>query len=219
MKNLNWRALVGVLLILFGSIALLQALKVVTLKGDLWSWAFAAIFLVAGVIFLNTFVQDSKNNWWAAIPGCTLAGLGAMIALQNIPGFISQIAVMIFLGAIGLSFILILLVQRSFWWALIPGGVMLSVALLVGLSFLPGFNSPWLMFLGFAATFAAVALYTRRPGEGFFHWAWIPALVFVVLGGLMSLESFTLMRYILPAGLLLLGGFFVWRSLKAGQSS
>jgi len=217
MKTLNWRAIVGVLLILFGSIALLDALHVVTLQGDIWSWVFAGIFLLAGLIFLYVYIQNAKANWWAAIPGCTLAGLGVMMALMNIPGFIEELAVMIFLGSIGLAFILVLLAQPTFWWAIIPAGVMISVALLVGLSFLPGFDSPWLMFLGFAATFAVIALYTRKPGEKF-HWAWIPALVFVVLGGLMGLESFEALKYILPAGLLLLGGYFIWRSLKSGQA-
>ena len=70
------------------------------------------------------------------------------------------------------------------------------------------------MFFGFAATFAAVALYTRQPGEKF-HWAWIPCLVFIVLGGLMGLESFSLLKFILPAALLLAGGYFILRSAKA----
>ena len=215
MKTVSWRALVGVLLILFGSIALLQALDVISLQGNLATWIFAAIFILAGLIFLYVLLQAPKSNWWAAIPGCTLAGLGMMMALVNIPNFIEEIGVGIFLASIGLSFIIILLIQRTFWWAIIPGGVMISIALLVGLSFIEAFNSPWLMFFGFAATFAAIALYTRQPGEKF-HWAWIPALVFVVLGGLMGLNKFELLKFILPAALLVGGGYFIWRSLKAG---
>jgi|APMed6443717190_1056831.scaffolds.fasta_scaffold49664_2 hypothetical protein len=215
MKTVSWRALVGVLLILFGSIALLQALDVISLQGNLATWIFAAIFILAGLIFLYVLLQAPKSNWWAAIPGCTLAGLGVMMALVNIPNFIEEIGVGIFLASIGLSFIIILLIQRTFWWAIIPGGVMISIALLVGLSFIEAFNSPWLMFFGFAATFAAIALYTRQPGEKF-HWAWIPALVFVVLGGLMGLNKFELLKFILPAALLVGGGYFIWRSLKAG---
>jgi len=215
MKTVSWRALVGVLLILFGSIALLQALDVISLQGNLATWVFAAIFILAGLIFLYVLLQAPKSNWWAAIPGCTLAGLGVMMALVNIPNFIEEIGVGIFLASIGLSFIIILLIQRTFWWAIIPGGVMISIALLVGLSFIEAFNSPWLMFFGFAATFAAIALYTRQPGEKF-HWAWIPALVFVVLGGLMGLNKFELLKFILPAALLVGGGYFIWRSLKAG---
>jgi len=215
MKTVSWRALVGVLLILFGSIALLQALDVISLQGNLATWIFAAIFILAGLIFLYVLLQAPKSNWWAAIPGCTLAGLGVMMALVNIPNFIEEIGVGIFLASIGLSFIIILLIQRTFWWAIIPGGVMISIALLVGLSFIEAFNSPWLMFFGFAATFAAIALYTRQPGEKF-HWTWIPALVFVVLGGLMGLNKFELLKFILPAALLVGGGYFIWRSLKAG---
>ncbi len=215
MKTVSWRALVGVLLILFGSIALLQALDVISLQGNLATWIFTAIFILAGLIFLYVLLQAPKSNWWAAIPGCTLAGLGVMMALVNIPNFIEEIGVGIFLASIGLSFIIILLIQRTFWWAIIPGGVMISIALLVGLSFIEAFNSPWLMFFGFAATFAAIALYTRQPGEKF-HWAWIPALVFVVLGGLMGLNKFELLKFILPAALLVGGGYFIWRSLKAG---
>jgi hypothetical protein len=215
MKSINWRAIVGVMLILFGSLALLQALDFVHLQGNLASWIFAAIFILGGLIFLYVLMQAPKTNWWAAIPGCTLAGLGLMLALINIPNFIEQIGAGIFLASIGLSFIIILLIQRTFWWAIIPGGIMISVALLVGLSFIDSFNSPWLMFFGFAATFAAIALYTRQPGEKF-HWAWIPALVFIILGGLMGLEKFELLKFILPAALLLVGGYFILRSLKAG---
>jgi hypothetical protein len=215
MKNINWRALVGVMLILFGSLALLQALDVVHLEGGLASWIFAAIFILGGLIFLYVLLQSPKENWWAAIPGCTLVGLGLMIALANIPNFIEEIGVGIFLASIGVSFIIILLIHRTFWWAIIPAGVMISVALLVGLSFINGFDSPWLMFFGFAATFAAIALYTRQPGEKF-HWAWIPALVFIILGALMGLDQFRALNYILPVALFVFGGYFIWRSLKAG---
>ena len=215
MKNLSWRAIVGVLLILFGSIALLEALDLVHLEGNLATWIFAGIFLLAGLIFLYVLIQSPKTNWWAAIPGCTLAGLGAMIALVNIPNFIEEIGVGIFLASIGVSFIIILLIERSFWWPIIPAGIMISIALLVGLSFIEAFDSPWLMFFGFAATFGAVALYTRKPEEKF-HWAWIPALVFVILGGLMGLDKFELLKFILPVALLLVGGYFILRSLKAG---
>lgn len=215
MKTISWRAIVGVLLILFGGIALVNALGLVKLEGDLAGWIFAGIFVLSGAIFLYVLAQSPKTNWWAAIPGCTLAGLGIMIALVNIPGFIEEIGVGIFLASIGLAFLIILLVQRTFWWAIIPAGVMFSVALLVGLSFIESFDSPWLMFFGFAATFAAIALYTRQPEEKF-HWAWIPALVFVILGGLMGLEKFELLKFLLPAALVLGGGYFIWRSLKAG---
>jgi hypothetical protein len=73
MKSINWRAIVGVMLILFGSLALLQALDFVHLQGNLASWIFAAIFILGGLIFLYVLMQAPKTNWWAAIPGCTLA--------------------------------------------------------------------------------------------------------------------------------------------------
>lgn len=214
MKTISWRAILGVLLILFGSVALLQALDVITLQGDISAWIRAAIFILGGLIFLYVLLQAPQTNWWAAIPGFTLAGLGVMLALTNIPNFIEKIGVGIFLASIGASFLVVLLINRSFWWAIIPAGIMVSIALLVGLSFLPGFDSPWLMFFGFAATFGAVALYTRQPNERF-HWAWIPALVFVILGGLMGLNQFEMLKFILPLAMLVGGGFFVWRSLKA----
>lgn len=162
MKTISWRAILGVLLILFGSVALLQALDVITLQGDISAWIMAAIFILGGLIFLYVLLQAPQTNWWA----------------------------------------------------IIPAGIMVSIALLVGLSFLPGFDSPWLMFFGFAATFGAVALYTRQSNERF-HWAWIPALVFVILGGLMGLNQFEMLKFILPLAMLVGGGFFVWRSLKA----
>jgi hypothetical protein len=208
MKWLESRILWGGLLILGGILFLLQNLGILEL-GDLF-WAL--LLGLAGVFFLSVFFQN-RSNWWALIPGFTLLGVAVLVATSWLaPRVASVWGGSIVLGSIGLSFLVIYLLERKNWWAIIPTGVMLSLAIITGLGeIMPNLDTGGIFLLGLGATFALLALLPSPEGK--MKWAWIPAGVLALIGlSIMAAEG-QLINYILPLVLILVGGFMILRIL------
>ena len=131
MRRIESRILWGTLLLVIGA-----ALLINNLTGwldrrpvDLWS----VLFAVAGVGFIGAFISHRKN-WWAAIPGFTLLGIALLIALERLwPAASGDWEATLVTGGMALAFLLIYITRRELWWALIPGGAILTITLMVGL--------------------------------------------------------------------------------------
>jgi len=208
MRRLSTRIILGLLLVAAGTLFLLQSLGVISEVGrGLW----AAAFAVGGVAFLSVFLTE-RVNWWAIIPGFTLLGLAALIALEPLLGGATA---SLFLGSIGLAFLAIRLVKPDYWWAIVPAGAMLAVALVVGLA-------PWIQgaalggafLLGLALTFAL--LYLLPPPEQRFGWALIPAGVLGLLGVLLIAVSSEIFAYVWPVLLIVAGVILLIRLIRGG---
>ena len=117
--------IIGILLVLFGVLSLLQNLGMAGFVGVLvWGAAFGA----GGAIFLYFFLKHDAY-WWASIPAGALLGIAMTIGAEKLlPWLPDGIVGAIFLGMLGLGFLAIVLMNRSRWWAIIPGGALLSVA-------------------------------------------------------------------------------------------
>jgi hypothetical protein len=207
MKWLESRILWGALLIIGGVLFLLQNLNIFEF-GDLF-WA--ALFFLACLFFVSLYRQD-RANWWALIPGFVLFGVGAQIAVGRLfPQAANILGGLLVLGSAGLGFVLIYLLDRENWWAIIPGGVMLTLGVVSAIDeALPGVGTGGVFFLGLGATFALVALVPTKSGP--MKWAWIPAGVLLVMGALILATAEKMMAYIGPAGLILVGGFLILRT-------
>ena len=207
-KWLESRLFWGVVLIVAGVLFLLQNLFGVQLGGIFWS----AIFVLGGLFFLSIYFTE-RANWWAIIPGFTLVGIGLNVGLGAIfPAVENILGGAIVLGSIGLSFLVIYLLNRDFWWALIPAGVLLTLTVIIPLeSFLTEFGFISLFFLGMALTFAVVALIPSPEGK--MKWAWIPAAILGVMGIIFGAFSGAFMAYLTPLILILGGGFLIYRAL------
>lgn len=207
-RNLN--ALWGLLLIGLGILYLLQNFGV--LDGLEFIWP--VLFVVAGVAFLFVFFTN-RAHWWALIPGFTLLGLaataGSQLLLSEFPGEWSGA---IFLGAIGLSFWAVYLARRENWWAIIPGGVLLTLATVTGVSdIMAEMGTGSVFFLGLAVTFALVFLATHM------RWALIPAAALAVMGVLLIIGLENLINFIWPIALILAGLFLIIRVLRPSRSN
>jgi hypothetical protein len=203
MKSVNWQALVGLALLLFGGLFLLQTLNLLPQGGWMWS----VPFIAGGGAFLVVLTRG-RQNWWAAIPGIVLVFLGALIALSElVPGFSDNIGGAFFLGGIALAFLVVYLMDRSNWWAIIPMGVLSTLVVVTLLDNISGFETGSVFFLGLAFTFALVAILPN--GEGRMSWPWIPALVLFALGGLLSIGAESMMAYVFPAALILVGVYML----------
>lgn len=213
MKWFNWRVVVGAVLVLFGGLYLLQSFGVIPgrpgqFEGQAWGIFFGVLFLVVGVSFLPLVFQDRLKNWWAVIPGLTLIGLGLLILIEMLwPGDHPWVAAL-FLGGIGLSFLVVYLLDRSRWWAIIPAGVLLSLTVLIAVAD-EGIWPVIVLFGGMAVTFGAVAL-TAKAGDPSRAWAWYPAGILALLAVIFGATSEPLPGIIWPilliaAGLVLVG--------------
>jgi hypothetical protein len=211
MKLLISRTFWGVVLVLGGILLLLESLDI--FHGDEIFWM--AFCGVVGLLFLAVLITN-RWAWWAVIPGVILLSITTTIGLATFTTLPGSISGAIMLGGIGLSFFLVYLIQRIHWWALIPGGVMGTFAVV---SLLSNGTTEYLtgtvFFFGLGLTFVMVAILPNPIGR--MYWAWIPAVVLLLLAAVLLAGVESLINYIWPIALLLAGLFLIWRSFRDGK--
>ncbi len=209
MKDVQWRVVAGVLLVVVGALLLLQTFDVFDF---LWDAAWAVLLFVGGASFLFVYVTQPRN-WWAVIPGMALLGLGATVGL-DIVGLGSLLGGGLFLAALSVAFWLVYLRGREHWWAIIPGGVLATLAMVAGVDDIaPWIETEGLFFLGLALTFALVYLLPGLGGRQ--TWALIPAGVLFAIGVIVTLATSSLLSVMWPAVLIAVGIVLVYRALRA----
>lgn len=197
----------GILLIAAGVVSLLDNLDVITLD---WEMLIGPMFGIGGIIFLLVFILNT-DEWWALIPGFVLVGIGIIIFMsQSLDSMVDRWGGAVFLGLLGVAFIFIYATHREHWWAIIPGGVLITLA---GVTALPPGNDliGGVFFLGLAITFGLLYLLPKPAGR--LKWALYPAGILLIVGLLVVLGVTNLTRYVLPVVLLAAGGFFIYRAL------
>jgi hypothetical protein len=209
-KHMRWlasRVFWGILLIAGGIIFLLQNLNLIAFGDLFWTVAFGLV----GLAFLSVFLSD-RRQWWALIPALVLFAIGAVILIDfAFPAVSGQLVGLIFLGGIGLSFILVYLVNRENWWAIIPGGVMLTLAVVTLVSnTASGFDTGGIFFLGIGLTFAVLGILPTQQGQ--LRWAFIPATVLILMGLILMAAFSSLVNYIWPVVIILVGLYLIFRT-------
>jgi hypothetical protein len=230
MRSVRWTIFTGVGLILVGLLLLLDALHLPFWRDLLWP----VIFGIGAIAFLTVFAR-SRESWWAAIPGFVLLGLCLTTALSRFwPGAGDVPASLFFLCLAG-GFGAVHLRDRDNWWALIPAGVMLTLAVVVALPpQMDGMPSASILFLGLAATFMILASVplksTRKTGDPLsdptvdrrMWWPLIPGTVLGAMGVVFALQAATLLpaaNYLTPLALLLAGIILVVHSMRTRTHS
>lgn len=182
------------------------------------SHVLGGLFAATGIAFVVAYLSEPRQRWWAIIPGCTLLGLSGLLILSSLPGGIgSAIGAPVFLASISLAFFIVFLSGAERWWALIPAGVMASVATvtLVELLHWPVDGGVVMMF-GLAAAFGLVSLIETPSGK--MRWALVPAGVLFGVGLLILSASVHMMRWLWPLAIIAVGLGFVAKSLtRSGQ--
>jgi len=166
----------AVVLILGGGFLLAQNLHLIgqQFQPSIWTVLLGGL----GLLFLLDAIITLGEDWWAFIPGCVLLGVAATIWLgqQDIKGeWIGSLM----LFSIALPFLLIYVVKRgTFWWALIPGGILTVIAVIPILALgAPGEVIGTFVMWVIAIAFFIVYLANRRN-----WWALIPGGVMFVVG-------------------------------------
>jgi hypothetical protein len=166
----------GLLLIGAGAMALGQQMGYIDQFSDpqLWIWTFALISAIAIV----EYVLSSFKQWGWLFPAGVFGGLAVTIALATNNVDTAAVATPLFVGLI-LPFAAAYLSDRAQnWWALIPGGVMLFLALVTLLVDSTGGEWVGALFLFMiAGTFLIVYLNNKTR-----TWAVLVAYITGVLG-------------------------------------
>jgi len=170
---------VGLVLLLIGGGILAGNLFGSTMTGPIIMFSFAFIFF--------SLLLWSKKNWWAILPGGLLLS-GGIAATLDVLAPDSKITGSIFLFTLAAAFFLIAVLARGNWWAILPGGLFLSIGLTVALNaFIPTEDYYslggtlrtgaflWVLLLGMAGTFGVLWLLRKIHSTG---WAIVPAAGF-----------------------------------------
>jgi hypothetical protein len=207
MKRIEWALVWGIVLVMGGLLFLLQNLGILGPSATLL-WAF--LFLAAGAVFLYVFIT-SPARWWPIIPGLGLVSLAGLMALEELSPAAAEIwGGSIFLGGLAVSFWVVYFLDRKSWWAVIPGGVLFTLAVVAYLgSAVGGMESGGVFFLGLGLTFGLLRF--LPTGEGRQKWALIPAAVCLVLALLVLAQAATILQYLWPVALIAGGLYLVLR--------
>ncbi len=192
---------------------MLQAFNFLPVHGSFYAILFGVLFGVAGIAFLSLLIGD-RNNWWAAIPGITLIGLSGLLWMSYLlPDIGARYGGAFFLSCIGWSFLVVYLLERRNWWAIIPAGVMFTLVAITAVEDISGLESGGILFLGLALTFALLGII---PVEGKrMRWPWYPAVILLVIGVIISLSIGSILNYVWPLILILVGLVMVFRTLRS----
>lgn len=208
MKKDQSRMIWGLLLILTGILFFLQEFQIL---GSAFEYLWVILMAAGAGAFLWIYFTK-RDRWWAVIPGLTLLGL-TFVGLENIiqvlPG--GNWSGAVFLGCIGLAFWLVYLRRQEQWWAIIPGGVLVTLALVAGLDYLSGWGDV-IFFLGMGLTFGLVALLPNPNNDT--RWAFIPAGILSFLGLALFAPFQSVINYVWPILLIGLGAFVLLRNWK-----
>lgn len=210
-------AIWGILLIVGGLLFLLQNVGV--FRG-LTALVWVALFGAAGLFFLYLFLNNRTTSWWAAIPGSTLLGLAGTVFFGEVgPRFLEPVGGPLFLASIGFGFILVYLATPQNWWAVIPAGVMTTLAVVAGVDAfrLHWIDSGGLFFIGLGLTFLLLGVLPAH-GEKGLRWAFIPGVILLVMGILIGTPFIGAAGYLWPLVLILGGAWLVWRNLTMKAS-
>lgn len=203
MKRIDFRILVGAALILLGALMLLERFGLFHGASDFF-WGI--VFLAGGAYFLYRFSNNIRSEWWAAIPGFALVGLAADSLLSGILG---NWGGFFFLGFLGLGFLIIYFTGRERWWAIIPGGVLVTLGFISVLdNVFGGRETGGFFFLGLGLTFLLVAILASM------QWAYIPAVILLIMGALLGTPFVGSMNLLWPAVLIIGGLILIFQFIR-----
>jgi hypothetical protein len=168
-------------LVFFGLILLLLNFDVFA-RFEPWpQYILAALFATgAAGFFLGYFA--SRKDWARLIPAWTLLALAVMALTSTISVLDQRVTASLLFVGLAFAFANIyLLDRRQNWWAMIPGGFMLVIGLVIALSarITQAETLATLLFSGMGLVFLGLYWLGGRPRQ---WWALVPGTVLLVFG-------------------------------------
>jgi len=191
----------GGLLILFGVMALVETYT------DLTVWTWVIILAAGGLGVFGVYLTD-RSDWGLLIPAYVLWAVAGLLALIELNILRDEAIATYVLTAIALPFLVVFVLDRSRWWALIPAYVLLAVGVMVGLigsGVLDDLLIP--AYIMFAVAIPFLVVYARDTKK---WWALIPGGFMGVLG-LAFLIAESAVQYVGPVALIVAGAWVLVR--------
>ncbi len=179
-------------------------------------YVLAGLLGIVSVAFFAAYIS-TRSHWWRLMPAWTLLALAVMVYLSTVETLDQRLTASVLFAGQALAFAHIYLLDRQDrWWAIIPGGFMLVLGVVIALSSrtvsLETLGS--VLFIGLGAVFLLLyAVGTRRR----MWWSLIPGTVLVIFGFfLFSVEDGAQSPWIRwwPLLLVLAGIFAGWQSWR-----
>jgi len=206
MTSHNRRIVLGIALIVAGFFFLLDNFR---LLGDFGNLVEAAVFGVIGFLFLSAYLSN-RRHWWPLLPAAVLLGIAGTSLAEQIP-LLRPFSGGIFLFFLSLAFWVIFVGQRRSWWAVIPAGVLTTLAFISVLDeFVRGDAlTDSLFFIGIGLTFGVLWLMRHHSGTG---WAIWPAAISLAFG--LFLPAARYFDRLWPFVLIAVGLWMLWRNIS-----
>lgn len=206
-RSRHWWALIP------GGITLFLALIVLlssTVKGE---WIGSLFLFAVGLSFFVVYMNN-RTRQWALLVAYILFVLSVAPAMASFGGNTAAYFGPVFLLAVGIPFFIVYFRSEANWWAIIPAGVMTTLAVIAALAIAGwirdtqtgGFSNAILMG-GLAATFAFVWLRHAKP------WAKVVTIVLAALA-VASVFFASYSEIIWPVALILLGGYLLYTAMR-----
>lgn len=203
--------ILGLVVVAAGVLLLVEAATSGEVSGLYWT----GLLAVGSAAFWFAFFTH-RSWWWAAIPAGALLGasLSEVVELAVARG--EQWTGTAFLAALGTGFLAIYLKDHRRWWAVIPGGALVTLAIVARVTDEVGGNTTGAVLLfGLAITFLLVAV---LPGGRSRRWwagivaAALSAIALVVV--LQAADMVIVLTYVWPLAVMGGGGYLLWTALR-----
>lgn len=198
----------------YGGLVLAAFISAIELELLADPWIAPVIISLVGLPFLIVYLLN-RSQWWALIPAYVLFSVALLVAFEEFNVLTGDLIAPFVLAAIALPFILVFLINRRNWWALIPAYVMISVGVmiaLISLNLLSGSLVATYVLLSVALPFFVVYLLDRRQ-----WWALIPGGITGLIGLSILVAAESLLQYLVPIVIILVGLGLIFRVFGKSQ--
>lgn len=204
--------MVGVFLIAIGAVLFLNELRYPFLDGAIWG---AFVLFCFSLIAFWGYSQDKAP--WKVMLGTFLLFLSIIVIVEHMGYLYGDLTGTLVLWSLAAAFLTIFLLKREQWWAIIPGGILFTIGLVVLLEsgwYIDQDYYPVILFTGFSLPFWL--LYFIRNEKNKLSWAIWPASILLAFAALLlgKVYFWDFDEFFFPGLLILIGGGLVYRSLK-----
>ncbi|MBN2353839.1 MAG: hypothetical protein JXD23_14795 [Spirochaetales bacterium] len=146
---LFWKTgFVGIVLVLCGIFFLLMNFRIIPESGDLNNRVLGVLLFITGIVF--TFFQGGGGGlFWFLIPAGVSFTVGIITLIVGIDQLFSIVNLGFFCLGLAVTFLLIFLLRKTAWWALLPAGALAGICAWIMLALVQpaiGFHPPALIF-------------------------------------------------------------------------
>jgi hypothetical protein len=206
-RKQNWWALIP------GGVMLFLALVTLLVDNVGGEWVGSIFLFMIGLSFFIVYLNDRTRNW-ALLVAYILFVLSIAPAMASFSGDTAAYFGVVFLFAVGLPFFVLYFREEKNWWAIIPAGVMTTLAVITALAISGwitdanqgGFANAILMG-GLAVTFAVVWLRHAKL------WARVVTII-LALVAVASLFFASATEIFWPVAIILGGAYLLYIALR-----